>query len=61
MGASSSEVAFGHNGSNCCIAWADPDRDLVFVHLTDRIGWPLPDLRYHAAVADRVLASVDAA
>jgi CubicO group peptidase (beta-lactamase class C family) len=59
MGAESSPRAFGHNGSNCCIAWADPDRDLVFVHLTDRVGWPLPDLRYHASVADRVLAAVE--
>ncbi|HEV7624851.1 MAG TPA: serine hydrolase domain-containing protein [Amnibacterium sp.] len=58
MGAASSPRAFGHNGSNCCIAWADPDRDLVVVHLTNRIGRPLPDLRYHAAVADRILAAV---
>jgi CubicO group peptidase (beta-lactamase class C family) len=58
FGASSSPRAFGHNGSNCCIAWADPERDLVLVHLTNRVGWPIPDLRYHAAVADRVLASV---
>jgi CubicO group peptidase (beta-lactamase class C family) len=58
MGASSSEVAFGHNGSNCCIGWADPERDLVLAYLTDRVTWPLPDLRHHAAVADRVLAAV---
>jgi CubicO group peptidase (beta-lactamase class C family) len=58
MGASSSEVAFGHNGSNCCIAWADPERDLVLAYLTDRVTWPLPDLRHHAEVADRVLAAV---
>ncbi len=58
MGASSSPRAFGHNGSNCCIGWADPDRRLVVVHLTNRIGWPLPDLRFHAAVADRILAAV---
>jgi CubicO group peptidase (beta-lactamase class C family) len=58
MGASSGPNTFGHNGSNCCIGWADPERDLVVVHLTDRIGRPLPDLRYHAAVADRILAAV---
>ncbi len=58
MGASSSERAFGHNGSNCCIAWADPDRDLVVAYLTDRVTWPLPDLRHHAEVADRILAAV---
>ncbi|MGN6743671.1 MAG: serine hydrolase domain-containing protein [Amnibacterium sp.] len=60
MGASSSPRAFGHNGSNCCIAWADPDRDLVVAHLTNRIGRPLADLRFHAAVADRILAAVPA-
>lgn len=58
MGATSSTRAFGHNGSNCCIAWADPDRDLVVAHLTNRIGHPLADLRFHAAVADRILAAV---
>lgn len=61
LGALSSPRAFGHNGSNCCIAWADPDRELAFAYLTDRFGWPLPDLRHHAAVADAVLAAVDAA
>lgn len=60
MGASSSVRAFGHNGSNCCIAWADPDRDLVVAYLTDRVTWPLRDLWHHAAVADRVLAAVPA-
>jgi len=58
MGATSGRRTFGHNGSNCCIGWADPDRDLVVVHLADRIGHPLRDLRYHAAVADRILAAV---
>lgn len=27
--------ASGRNGSYLCNAWADPDGDLVFVHLTD--------------------------
>ncbi|MER6808731.1 serine hydrolase domain-containing protein [Spirillospora sp. NPDC000708] len=34
MGRLSSPRTFGHNGSNCCIAWADPTRRLVFAYLT---------------------------
>jgi CubicO group peptidase (beta-lactamase class C family) len=34
MGRLSSPSTFGHNGSNCCIAWADPTRRLVFAYLT---------------------------
>jgi CubicO group peptidase (beta-lactamase class C family) len=57
MGRLSAPGTFGHNGSNCCIAWADPDRDLVFVHLTDRLA-PRPQAaRHHERVADAVLAA----
>jgi hypothetical protein len=35
MGQLSRPRAFGHNGSNCCIAWADPKGRLVFAYLTD--------------------------
>jgi CubicO group peptidase (beta-lactamase class C family) len=42
MGATAGPDTFGHNGSNCCVGWADPDRDLVFVYLTDRLV-PSPD------------------
>ena len=38
MGAASSPDAFGHNGSNCCLAWADPSRALVFAYLTNRLS-----------------------
>ncbi|WP_181065904.1 serine hydrolase domain-containing protein [Rathayibacter rathayi] len=27
--------AFGHNGSNICVGWADPDRKVVAVYLTN--------------------------
>jgi CubicO group peptidase (beta-lactamase class C family) len=37
MGRTSSPDAFGHNGSNVCVAWADPARRLVMVYLTDRL------------------------
>ncbi|OIV37525.1 hypothetical protein BIV57_10385 [Mangrovactinospora gilvigrisea] len=55
MGALSSALTFGHNGSNCCIAWADPTRELVFVHLTNRLPGS-PGRLHQIAVADAVLA-----
>ncbi len=57
MGALSSPRAFGHNGSNCCIAWADPDRDLVFAYLTGRLTSRAEDGRHLAAVADTILTA----
>jgi len=58
LGSLSSPRAFGHNGSNCCIGWADPDRQLAYAYLTNRVGRPHADLAHHAAVADKVLAAV---
>ncbi|KAA9148779.1 beta-lactamase family protein [Amycolatopsis acidicola] len=55
MGTLSGRETFGHNGSNCCIAWADPERELAFAYLTDRLGASPADVRHHAAVADAVL------
>ncbi|MEU8225859.1 serine hydrolase domain-containing protein [Kribbella sp. NPDC048915] len=55
LGALSSPRAFGHNGSNCCIGWADPDRRIAYAYLTNRVGRPKQDLAHHAAVADKVL------
>ncbi|NNC13284.1 beta-lactamase family protein [Planctomonas sp. JC2975] len=60
LGELSSKQAFGHNGSNCCVAWADPTRGLVFVHLTNRLGEGLDAIGHHSAVADAVIASCDA-
>lgn len=57
MGALSSPRTFGHNGSNCCIAWADPDRDLIYAYLTNRIDGRATDIRHHAAVADAVIGA----
>jgi CubicO group peptidase (beta-lactamase class C family) len=61
MGALSSPLAFGHNGSNCCIAWADPDRDLVYAYLTNRLADRDADKAHHVAVADAVLGACDGA
>ncbi|MCO5997142.1 serine hydrolase domain-containing protein [Actinoallomurus rhizosphaericola] len=56
MGGRSSPRAFGHNGSNCCIAWADPSRDLVFAYLTDLLP-PRRAAGHLGEVADAVLAA----
>jgi CubicO group peptidase (beta-lactamase class C family) len=57
MGRLSSPQTFGHNGSNCCIAWADPERDLVFVHLTDLLTTGHDGARNLGAVADAIIAA----
>jgi CubicO group peptidase (beta-lactamase class C family) len=57
FGQSSSPNTFGHNGSGCCIGWADPDRDLAVAYLTDRVTGRQPDARHQAAVADAIIAA----
>lgn len=57
FGTSSSRRTFGHNGSNCCVGWADPDRDIAYAYLTDRIGHRTADVAHHAAVADKVISA----
>ncbi|WP_170323516.1 serine hydrolase domain-containing protein [Cryptosporangium phraense] len=54
LGASSTARTFGHNGSNCCIGWADPERRLAYAYVTNRIEGRRLDVRHHAAVADGV-------
>jgi CubicO group peptidase (beta-lactamase class C family) len=57
MGRLSSPQTFGHNGSNCCIAWADPGRQLVFVYLTDRLTAGHEGARHQGEVADAIIAA----
>lgn len=56
MGAMSSPLTFGHNGSDCCIAWADPTRRLAFAYLTNRLTGGKEAVEHLAAVADDILA-----
>jgi len=56
MGLLSTPRTFGHNGSDCCIGWADPDRRLVYAYLTNRVGGRA-DLAHHIAVADALLTA----
>ncbi len=57
LGRSSSPRAFGHNGSNCCIGWADPDRRIAFGYVTDWVGDTRADLEHITGVADAVLGA----
>ncbi|WP_405055767.1 beta-lactamase family protein [Kribbella sp. NBC_01505] len=57
FGQLSSPRTFGHNGSNCCVGWADPDRQLAYAYLTDQVGRGPAEQAHHAAVADRILAA----
>jgi CubicO group peptidase (beta-lactamase class C family) len=56
LGRLSSPRAFGHNGSGCCIAWADPDRRLAVAYLTNQIAGRHEDQRHQAPVADAIIA-----
>ena len=59
MGRTSSPVAFGHNGSNCCLGWADPRRDLVVSYLTDRVPRAPQGIRHLAQLSDAIIAAID--
>jgi CubicO group peptidase (beta-lactamase class C family) len=57
MGRLASPQAFGHNGSNCCIGWADPVHRLVFVYLTDRLARSDEGARHLGSVSDAIIAA----
>ena len=63
---SASPKSFGHTGFTGTCVWADPDEDLVFIFLSNRIhpnsnNWKLNTLRIrqriHQAIYDAILAS----
>jgi CubicO group peptidase (beta-lactamase class C family) len=55
MGRGSSPLAFGHNGSNACLGWADPTRRLVVAYLTNRLEGAPAGSPHQAAVSDALL------
>jgi CubicO group peptidase (beta-lactamase class C family) len=59
MGRLTSRQTFGHNGSNCRIAWADPQRNLVFAYLTNTLTSRWDDLVHQATLADAVIRAGD--
>ena len=57
MGLLSDRRTFGHNGSNLCLGWADPTRQLVMVYLTDRLAARHVNAPHQAAVSDAILTA----
>lgn len=57
FGSAANARTFGHNGSSTCNAWADPERGLVVVYLTNLVV-PRGRGRLHqCAVSDALLAA----
>ncbi|GAA4262038.1 serine hydrolase domain-containing protein [Dactylosporangium darangshiense] len=57
MGRTSSPRAFGHNGSNVCVAWADPTRRLAVAYLTNRLEPRHDGAAAQNAVSEALLAA----
>ncbi len=58
MGRLSSPETYGHNGSNCCMAWVDPVRQLVFVYLTNLLTPGQQGARHQGTVSDAVISAL---
>jgi CubicO group peptidase (beta-lactamase class C family) len=56
MGALASRTAFGHNGSYVCLAWADPERQVVMAYLSGRLVSRAAGARHMSDVSDAVLS-----
>lgn len=59
MGQLSSPATFGHNGSNCCLAWADPSRGLVFSYVTDLLPTGDEGRRHLSQLSDALLSACE--
>lgn len=57
MGEGSGRETFGHNGSNACVAWADPVRRLAVAYLTGQVPAGLNPARHPGQVSDAILAA----
>lgn len=57
FGTTASEQVFGHNGSNYCNAWADPDHGLVFAYLSSYMAPRGPALAWQTELSDLVRAA----
>ena len=49
--------AFGHNGSSTCLAWADPERQVVMAYLTNLLPPGSQRARHVSQVSDAVLSA----
>jgi CubicO group peptidase (beta-lactamase class C family) len=59
LGRLSSRRTFGHNGSNTCIGWADPDRRIVVAYLTNRLQGGLEGSPHQCAISDAILTACE--
>jgi CubicO group peptidase (beta-lactamase class C family) len=57
MGMASSQQAFGHAGNASCLAWADPDRHLVLVYLSNIQPGIDQGFQHLSEISDAVLAA----
>ena len=57
MGETSNPATFGHNGSNTCLAWADPERQVVMAYLTNLLPPGSQRARHLSQVSDAVLSA----
>lgn len=55
FGTQANATTFGHNGSNVCLAWADPERDLVVVYLSTLIQKRLRARRMLCRLSDEAI------
>ncbi|WP_194925750.1 serine hydrolase domain-containing protein [Catenulispora pinisilvae] len=58
FGTTAGEDVFGHNGSNYCNAWADPEHGLVFAYLTSLMTPRTQALAWQTELSDLVRAAV---
>jgi CubicO group peptidase (beta-lactamase class C family) len=56
MGTLGGPLMFGHNGSNACVGWADPQRRLVVAYLTNRLEGRPAGSPHQSEVSDAILA-----
>lgn len=55
MGRLSGRRTFGHNGSNACLGWADPERGLAVAYLTNRLQGGRGGSPQQSTVSDAIL------
>lgn len=58
FGATASEHVFGHNGSNYCNAWADPEHGLIYAYLSNRMVPRRQAMAWQTELGDLVRAAV---
>ena len=58
FGRTAGTEVFGHNGSNYCNAWADPEHDLVFAYLSNHMMPRGPALAWQTELSDLIRAAV---